>query len=95
MILFAPFVEQKNRGGWETYAVESQGWIEQDYVSVHREDNGLSAISTHLVNFLFRNTAVGTRQTSKQFKKMYTLAIGVRKMIERVSMTKMVLWRRF
>jgi hypothetical protein len=37
MIMFVPFVEEEVRTGWEQYAVEHQGWIRQDYVSITRK----------------------------------------------------------
>lgn len=34
MIMFAPFVNQNEKEGWESYAVQHQDWISQDYVSL-------------------------------------------------------------
>ena len=34
MIMFAPFVNQNEKEGWERYAVQHQDWISQDYVSL-------------------------------------------------------------
>ena len=33
MILWVPFVDRKDQSGWESYAVENQDWVAQDYVS--------------------------------------------------------------
>lgn len=33
MILFVPFVEESERPGFESYAVQNQYWIEEGYVS--------------------------------------------------------------
>lgn len=34
MIMFAPFVNQNEKEGWESYEVQHQDWISQDYVSL-------------------------------------------------------------
>lgn len=33
MIIYVPIVEASKKSEWESYAVQSQGWIEQDFVS--------------------------------------------------------------
>ena len=35
MILFVPFVEEPERPGFESYAVQNQYWIEEAYVSTY------------------------------------------------------------
>jgi hypothetical protein len=35
MVLFLPVVEQSYRSQWESHAIESQGWIVEDYVRIH------------------------------------------------------------
>ena len=37
MIMFAPFVENESKTGWEEYKQNNRWWIDQDYVSrTHR-----------------------------------------------------------
>lgn len=41
MVIFLPFVEQSYRSQWESHAIESQGWIVEDYVRMHRVPDGM------------------------------------------------------